>query len=114
MVEFPICLPLTPPLGAKQALASCWRIRRQLADVLLNTGRSLASAGKSNTRRVDPLLIERDGAVSEMVARAMACGALQHSQAQVVLAITEVADPSGGRACAVHHARQQPPSLLSP
>jgi nicotinamide-nucleotide amidase len=41
-------------------------------------------------------LIERYGAVSEPVARAMAEGALRNSRAQVSLAITGVAGPGGG------------------
>jgi nicotinamide-nucleotide amidase len=41
-------------------------------------------------------LIERHGAVSEPVARAMAEGALRNSRAQVSLAITGVAGPTGG------------------
>ena len=36
------------------------------------------------------------GAVSEPVARAMALGALQHSSAQVAVAVTGVAGPDGG------------------
>ena len=41
-------------------------------------------------------LIERHGAVSEEVARAMAQGALRHSRAQIALSITGVAGPGGG------------------
>ncbi|MEW5729437.1 MAG: CinA family protein [Pseudomonadota bacterium] len=41
-------------------------------------------------------LIDRHGAVSEAVARAMAEGALIHSRADVVVAITGVAGPTGG------------------
>ncbi len=41
-------------------------------------------------------LIDQHGAVSEPVARAMAEGALRNSRAQVSLAITGVAGPSGG------------------
>ena len=41
-------------------------------------------------------LIEQHGAVSEPVARAMADGALTHSRAQVSLAVTGVAGPTGG------------------
>jgi nicotinamide-nucleotide amidase len=40
--------------------------------------------------------LARFGAVSEPTARAMAEGALRHSQAQVTLAITGIAGPSGG------------------
>ena len=43
-----------------------------------------------------PGLIEQHGAVSEPVARAMADGALAHSRAQVSLAVTGVAGPTGG------------------
>ncbi len=45
---------------------------------------------------VDAALIERHGAVSEPVARAMAQGALARSRAQVALAVTGVAGPTGG------------------
>ena len=45
---------------------------------------------------VDMALIKTHGAVSEEVARAMALGALRHSRAQVSVAITGVAGPSGG------------------
>jgi nicotinamide-nucleotide amidase len=47
---------------------------------------------------VDMALIQAHGAVSEEVARAMALGALRHSRAQVSVAITGVAGPSGGSA----------------
>jgi len=43
-------------------------------------------------------LIERNGAVSEPVAIAMAEGALQHSRASVAVAVTGVAGPGGGTA----------------
>jgi len=45
---------------------------------------------------VDHALIAQHGAVSAEVAQAMALGALRHSHAQVSLAVTGVAGPSGG------------------
>ena len=47
---------------------------------------------------VDPALIAQHGAVSEAVARAMVVGALAHAHAQVAVAVTGVAGPSGGSA----------------
>ena len=57
-----------------------------------------SNAAKSELLGVAAALIARDGAVSESVARAMALGALQHSQAQAALAITGIAGPDGGSA----------------
>ena len=45
---------------------------------------------------VDAALIAAHGAVSEEVARAMAQGAIAHSRAQVAVAVTGVAGPTGG------------------
>jgi nicotinamide-nucleotide amidase len=45
---------------------------------------------------VDSALITEHGAVSEAVAQAMALGAMRLSHAQVTLAVTGVAGPSGG------------------
>ena len=45
---------------------------------------------------VDASLIDTHGAVSEHVARAMAFGAIRRSKAQVSIAVTGVAGPSGG------------------
>ena len=47
---------------------------------------------------VDAALIAQHGAVSEAVAQAMALGALRHSRAQVSVAVTGVAGPTGGSA----------------
>ncbi len=59
---------------------------------------SYSNAAKIELLGVAPELIERHGAVSEPVARAMASGALVHSAAQVALAVTGVAGPGGGSA----------------
>jgi nicotinamide-nucleotide amidase len=45
---------------------------------------------------VSPAYLRDFGAVSEPVARAMALGAMGHSQAQVTLAVTGIAGPDGG------------------
>lgn len=55
-----------------------------------------SNLAKEQMLGVNPQLIVAHGAVSEPVARAMAQGALQHSQAQVSIAVTGVAGPSGG------------------
>jgi len=55
-----------------------------------------SNAAKTGLLGVDAALIAEHGAVSEQVARAMAFGAIRHSQAQVSVAVTGVAGPSGG------------------
>ena len=55
-----------------------------------------SNASKPGLLGVPALLIERHGAVSEPVARAMAAGALAHSPAQLAVAVTGVAGPTGG------------------
>jgi nicotinamide-nucleotide amidase len=57
-----------------------------------------SNEAKTQMLSVDPALIEAHGAVSEIVARAMAHGAVRHSQARVAVAVTGVAGPSGGSA----------------
>lgn len=57
---------------------------------------SYSNAAKTELLGVDAGLIAQHGAVSEPVARAMAAGALAHSQAQVAVAVTGVAGPTGG------------------
>ena len=47
---------------------------------------------------VNTALIAEHGAVSEAVAQAMALGAMRHSRAQVTVAVTGVAGPTGGSA----------------
>jgi nicotinamide-nucleotide amidase len=55
-----------------------------------------SNQAKTDLLDVDPALIEAHGAVSEVVARAMAFGAVRHSNAQVGIAVTGVAGPGGG------------------
>jgi nicotinamide-nucleotide amidase len=57
-----------------------------------------SNAAKTELLGVDAALIERHGAVSESVARAMAQGAVARSQAQTAVAVTGVAGPGGGNA----------------
>lgn len=57
-----------------------------------------SNAAKTELLGVGAALIEQQGAVSEDVARAMAQGAIRHSRAQVAVAVTGVAGPSGGSA----------------
>ena len=57
-----------------------------------------SNAAKTEMLGVDAALITSHGAVSEAVVRAMVQGALQHSAAQVAVAVTGVAGPGGGSA----------------
>ncbi|VVE55002.1 CinA family protein [Pandoraea commovens] len=57
-----------------------------------------SNQAKSEMIGVPPELIDKHGAVSEPVARAMAEGALLNSRAQISLSITGVAGPGGGTA----------------
>ena len=55
-----------------------------------------SNAAKTELLGVPAELIETHGAVSEAVVRTMATGAMAHSHAQVAVAVTGVAGPSGG------------------
>lgn len=55
-----------------------------------------SNAAKTEMLGVPRDLIDRDGAVSEAVARAMAEGALVHSVADLAVAVTGIAGPGGG------------------
>ncbi len=57
-----------------------------------------SNEAKTELLGVDATLIEAHGAVSEPVARAMAFGAIRHSKAQVSIAVTGIAGPTGGSA----------------
>jgi len=47
---------------------------------------------------VSPATLEQEGAVSEAVVREMALGALEHSRAQLAVAVSGIAGPGGGSA----------------
>lgn len=55
-----------------------------------------ANQAKIEMLGVAPALLDRHGAVSEPVARAMAAGALAHSHAALAGAVTGIAGPGGG------------------
>lgn len=53
-------------------------------------------ASKRELLGVDAAELEAQGAVSEIVARQMAAGAIANSQAELALAVTGIAGPDGG------------------
>jgi nicotinamide-nucleotide amidase len=55
-----------------------------------------ANSAKSDVLGVDPKLIDKDGAVSEAVARAMAEGARARAASNYAVATTGIAGPTGG------------------
>lgn len=57
-----------------------------------------SNAAKTEMLGVDAALIERCGAVSKEVARAMAEGALAHARADIAVSVTGIAGPDGGSA----------------
>jgi nicotinamide-nucleotide amidase len=57
-----------------------------------------SNEAKTDLLGVIPALIEAHGAVSEQVALAMAEGALRHALADVAVAVTGIAGPTGGTA----------------
>jgi len=57
-----------------------------------------SNEAKSECLGVPPELIAAHGAVSEAVARAMAEGAITHSNADIAVSVTGVAGPGGGTA----------------
>jgi nicotinamide-nucleotide amidase len=66
------------------------------SDVLDRGFVTYSNDAKTRMLGVAAALIAREGAVSEAVARAMAEGALAHSDADIAVAITGVAGPGGG------------------
>jgi nicotinamide-nucleotide amidase len=75
-----------------------------------------SNTAKSELLGVPADVIDRHGAVSEQVARAMAEGALARSAAQAAVAVTGVAGPGGGSADKpvglVHFAAAGPAGLI--
>ncbi len=57
-----------------------------------------SNEAKTELLGVDADQIAAQGAVSELVARAMAHGAVRHSRARVAVAVTGIAGPTGGSA----------------
>jgi nicotinamide-nucleotide amidase len=57
-----------------------------------------SNAAKTEMLGVGEAILEQFGAVSEETARAMASGALKHSQATLALSVTGIAGPTGGTA----------------
>jgi nicotinamide-nucleotide amidase len=57
---------------------------------------SYSNTAKNELLGVDMSLIKQHGAVSEEVAQAMVAGAVTRSRAQVAVAVTGVAGPTGG------------------
>lgn len=75
-----------------------------------------SNAAKTALVGVPAALIETNGAVSEPVARAMADGAVAHSNAMISVAVTGIAGPGGGSADKpvglVHFAAAGPAGLI--
>ncbi len=107
--------PLVPL--ARDIIATCTRLRLTIVTAESCTGGLVAAvltevpgsslvverglvtytnAAKTDLLGVPAATIERDGAVSESVARAMAEGALASSPADLAVAITGIAGPGGG------------------
>lgn len=57
-----------------------------------------SNEAKNDMLGVPQVLIEENGAVSEPVARAMVRGAIEHSLADIAVAVTGIAGPGGGSA----------------
>ena len=66
------------------------------SDVFLGGVIAYANGVKLGLLGVDPVVLERDGAVSEAVAGAMAAGAARATGADLAVAVTGVAGPGGG------------------
>ena len=79
-------------------IAGCLTAVAGSSDVVERGFITYSNEAKSEMLGVPAELILRVGAVSEEVSRAMAEGALEHSRAQLTVAVTGVAGPGGGTA----------------
>lgn len=79
-------------------IAGCLTAISGSSDVVERGFVTYSNEAKTELLGVAPELIARVGAVSEEVARAMAEGALTRSRAQLSIAVTGVAGPTGGTA----------------
>jgi nicotinamide-nucleotide amidase len=77
-------------------IANCITNVPGASEVFLAGYVAYANSSKIDILDVDPKLIEKDGAVSETVARAMAEGARTRATATYGLATTGIAGPGGG------------------
>jgi len=77
-------------------IAGCLTAVVGSSDVVERGFVTYSNEAKSEMLGVPAELILRVGAVSEEVSRAMAEGALEHSRAQLAVAVTGVAGPGGG------------------
>src|SRR5215831_10914905 len=77
-------------------IANCITNVPGASDVFLAGYVTYANSAKSDVLNVDPKVIEKHGAVSEPVARAMAEGARTRAASTFGLATTGIAGPSGG------------------
>lgn len=77
-------------------VASCLTAVPGSSDVLERGFVTYANEAKTDMLGVSEEMLAEHGAVSEAVARAMADGALSHSNADVTVSVTGIAGPSGG------------------
>ena len=79
-------------------IAGCLTAIAGSSDVVERGFVTYTNAAKTDMLGVTPALLDAHGAVSREAARAMAEGALTHSPADVALAVTGIAGPTGGSA----------------
>ena len=97
-------------------IAACLTEIAGSSDVVDRGFVTYANEAKRDLLGVPDELLMRVGAVSEEVARAMAAGALERSDADLAVAVTGIAGPRGGSAAKpvglVHHACAGPGGAL--